>query len=1237
MGIYNLLVQKQSTKDKLQIVNKKIKLFLLLTISTIAFGITYHLTQWEAKSAISTKDIATVQQSLDMLINEADLAFVTSCNLIKTNGADTFASNLHLSDVYRTLESQLVIIRNDSTIFWSSNLINPDSIQLDTDSTLFKTKNITGIYLKKREGDYQIELYIPLIYTYPFTNLHIKNHTNTLINCPAGTAIKEVKDFSRANQLITWKEKPILEVTLTSGTIPSNYSYFTLILILTGLLSLLLSALTLLNFTTTKHANSIINGLFIGINIILFKWISSFISSSPITGCDLFSPAIFASGSTFPGVGFFIIFATQLLAITWLFAKTTFKSRYKGYLPTIIQTIASAIFLFFISKNTIDLVDHSTFSLLIYKLTTLPFYSLLAFIAALLQFGAFYLFFVKTNQLITINGNKYILLLIRVITIATLYFAADKILDIPSCIAIFLLLFTLIYDFQIQNPSKLQRPIHWILITAFSLFLTHLLLEASTKKQNEDDLLVTSNLASSLASEHDFDTEYQLAFIEEKLLADKVLKSMALNENIAIETLEDHLLGNQFKELKELYDFQFILCWAGATLDIADSDSTTDCYNYFNQIILDQGSQIMASNFYFMNNTNGRKSYFGHIAIKDTSNNEVTIYIDLQSKLLSQGVGYPEILESYNNLKNNLPEQYSSAKYLDGKLTTSTGWYDYNPVANWIPNSENNDAISWTFENYIHTAKQSGETTIIVSREEESGLAFILLFSYHFLLTYLFIQFVFGSRSVFGSQHKLKNTLEQKLKYSFASMLIAAFLILGFFAIYYNYNQQKGDQQTVLKEKLSTIHKGLEQYIGNYPSLELLSNEFMVDMYLKDLSNMFKCDINLYDISGNLKATSRAEIFDKELISTKINPLAFFPIHNGNKKIAIHNEQVGLLNFSSLYMVLTNNANTPIGIVNVPFFVSSQNLTRSLTNYLVITINLFIVFLVITIIFSSALGRKFIRPINEIQVKMAAMKLGANNEKISYKGEDELKELVDQYNSLVDELEKSVLLLAQSEREMAWRKMARQIAHEIKNPLTPMRLSIQQLQRLSTEDPSHFKVVFEKTAASLIEQIDTLTEIASSFGTFAKTPKSSFEKIDINRRLEIILNAFQNMRNISINFTPHEKPVWIMADKNQTTQLINNLIKNAIQAIPKEDIGQIELNISTENNEVLLAISDNGKGIPDEIKDKLFEPNFTTKTSGMGLGLAISKNIVTSMDGKIWFTTNEKKGTTFFVSVPVIA
>jgi len=262
------------------------------------------------------------------------------------------------------------------------------------------------------------------------------------------------------------------------------------------------------------------------------------------------------------------------------------------------------------------------------------------------------------------------------------------------------------------------------------------------------------------------------------------------------------------------------------------------------------------------------------------------------------------------------------------------------------------------------------------------------------------------------------------------------------------------------------------------------------------------------------------------------------------------------------------------------------------------------------------------------------MRLGRRNEKIDYTLNDEVGQLVIQYNRTVDELEKSARLLAKSERESAWKSMARQVAHEINNPLTPMKLTIQQLQRTKKMNDSRFDDYFDKSAVMLIEQIDNLSRIAGTFSNFARMPEANFERVDIASKLYSVVQLFaNNNEQIEMKYEGPESEVFVYADPEQLVQVFNNLIKNAIQAIPSDRTGEVLVTLQADQ-QIAISVTDNGAGIEPDIQSKLFIPNFTTKNTGMGLGLAIAKNIIELSGGTISFSTELNRGTTFTVVLP---
>ena len=288
----------------------------------------------------------------------------------------------------------------------------------------------------------------------------------------------------------------------------------------------------------------------------------------------------------------------------------------------------------------------------------------------------------------------------------------------------------------------------------------------------------------------------------------------------------------------------------------------------------------------------------------------------------------------------------------------------------------------------------------------------------------------------------------------------------------------------------------------------------------------------------------------------------------------------------------------------------------------------------LSFIISFFIVRSITRPLSALSERMKHLSMGSVGERLQYEGDDEVGQLVARYNEMVEELERSSERLAKSEREGAWRTMARQIAHEINNPLTPMKLTIQQLQRTKKlNDRERFDDYFDKSTALLIEQIDNLSRIAQSFSQFAKMPEVKPARVDVAARLFSVITLFRNNRQqIPIRYIGAESEVFAMADYEQISQVFNNLIKNALQAIDNKADGDIIVMLQQKEQSVEISVSDNGSGIPESIQDKIFRPNFTTKSTGAGLGLAISKNIVEGSGGSIAFTTSPA-GTTFVVTL----
>ncbi|MBT8253443.1 MAG: GHKL domain-containing protein [Flavobacteriaceae bacterium] len=459
-----------------------------------------------------------------------------------------------------------------------------------------------------------------------------------------------------------------------------------------------------------------------------------------------------------------------------------------------------------------------------------------------------------------------------------------------------------------------------------------------------------------------------------------------------------------------------------------------------------------------------------------------------------------------------------------------------------------------------------------------------------------------------------------------ASILIAAVTI-------YQYKEQSSDyhaQRLERKESqlLSRIDYVLRQ--TTYPvSTENLPLIFKDKIY--EIANIQNIEFNLYDLEGTLLKSSRAS-FESDTINRCIDANILSNLWQSvDKRVVVKNEQLGA-DYKSSYILFSDIKSKPLGILNVPYFEDDSFNEAELREFLKRLGYAYLVMLLVAIAFAYFVSKFITRSLKTISDKMNETRLEKQNKKIELKGaSQEVALLVESYNSMIDELEESAVQLATSEREQAWREMAKQVAHEIKNPLTPMRLSVQSFQRkFDPKDPDVDQKV-EEFGKTLIQQIDTMSSIASAFSNFAKMPAQKNEMLNV---IEVITLALDIFSEDYISFFKAEEEIIAKFDRTQLIRVVTNLVKNAIQAIPKNIDPKIEIKVFEEQEDVIITVSDNGLGINDQNRSKVFEPKFTTKSSGMGLGLPMVKNIVETYNGSITFTSVEGKGTTFEVRFP---
>ena len=468
--------------------------------------------------------------------------------------------------------------------------------------------------------------------------------------------------------------------------------------------------------------------------------------------------------------------------------------------------------------------------------------------------------------------------------------------------------------------------------------------------------------------------------------------------------------------------------------------------------------------------------------------------------------------------------------------------------------------------------------------------------------------------------------LSTRIMYIILTPVLAVFIYIFFMSISYVHTNYEQHQRHDLKMRSEYIQSYLRSlYYWDVALTPSQAQGLAIDLH--DLGYDMNQDIHVYSLSGELIASSSPALFNSGVLSRRMAPEALF----SDEHALVCYEQIASHPYLVSYIPFHNGSFVTIGYIAVPYFLSEQVRNAQVDKMLAGLLPPYIVVLLLALLFAFMAGRSMTAPISMLTDKMRRFEIGGKDNHIDYPYHDELGALVERYNLLVDRVEESAEQLARAEREGAWRTMARQIAHEINNPLTPMKLSVQKLQLKRGTD--QFDAYFDKTTKMLISEIDNLAHIAQSFSTFAKQPEVVTTEVDVAEKLSHVINLQrENDEQIPIRYVGADSGVVVYADREQISQVFVNILRNAIQALEGRKDADIivSLNALYSDKEIQISISDNGPGIPADVQEKIFRPNFTTKSNGNGLGLAISKRIVEGSGGRIEFESNDK-GTTFFV------
>lgn len=1133
--------------------------------------------------------------------------------------------------------TSLFVAYNDSLIFWSDNSV-PFNYQIAS-HRIVHTSN--GYYQQVRvEKENYIYILLDLIkYNYPYENEYLESSFNPAYNLSPDF---EINILSGRYKITDEQHNILFYITMQSKQLLTGEQEFVVytLFLLTFILVIFSLYYTLHNYGVQHNKILII--------IVLFTFLLrslQFIAGIPLFLKDfnLFSPLNYASSIWLPSLGDLLTNVLLFTILGFLIYKsyknsqilTTSKAS-RGIM--VIGSIAFTNLIYYFSLYLLDtLIINSSFELNLSRILDFSVYSLLAyFIIALILLSFFYISYVITRIAVRSLSGPVYFILFAVLSTTLWYILNSSGLYTPQwqeliLLTIYLGLLVLVINRIVPFPHVTGST---LLILVLTLVSTFCLYHNSVTKENEERKL----MALRLSSEQDKIAEYLYGELERTLQADTTLYNYFMSAWYDPETEEnciDYVLKHYLNGYWSKYNAQITLCYPEKQLVLKPSNMIIGCSEYFNDIIKNITEKTSHNSLYYIKESYGVNNYIAQIPIYHASflKEPAHIVIEFTQKYVPKGLGYPELLLDKSFVSFYDLNLYSYAIYSNGELIKNVGEYSYSLSEKpFYPFKKENHFFNKNGYNHLYHIVNKN-TSIIISKKIPNLLDKFAPFTYQ-LIFHILLIFILTTAYYFRIQSKKYPDLKFQLQIMLVAIVLFASLITGITTLHNIRNLNEKKNKDMLSEKAHSVLIEIEHKLDTFPNLDISQRPYLQELLTK-FSLVFFSDINLYTTNGDLLATSRPEIFNEGLRSGYMSSEAYNQIAVNQRTFFVTNEQIGRYKYLSAYIPFRNKQNQLIAYINLPFFAREHELRQEISSFLVTFVNIYIMLTAMAVFVSLLVGNYVTRPLQLIRDQFSHVKLDKRNEKITYTRHDELGNLINEYNLMLDKLAENVDRLAQSERESAWKEMARQIAHEIKNPLTPMKLSIQHLYRSWKDKAPDFETKLERTTTSIIQQIDSLAAIASAFSDFAKFPVPSNEKVELIDLIKDTVALFITQTDFEISLVHPDKQCYVFADKKQLSRVMVNLINNAIQSIPVERKGKIDIKIESTVNEHYIFVSDNGIGIPEEQKPRIFSPNFTTKSGGAGLGLAMVKNIIDSANGNITFESGPE-GTTFIIQLPAI-
>jgi signal transduction histidine kinase len=1188
---------------------------------------------------------AYVNQLLADKIAFAQLKHIGNTPAKATNFIQDFTTDRHIWFATYT---------NNRLAFWSGIKILPDSASNFKEGASF-VKQFNGYYevIKKTDGSFSALFFIPVKATYRFQNRYLHNNFDKDILNDDNVDIAAITDKQVYN-VHTANNTYLFSLKLRPGGINHRFFYFEAVLWLLGFITMFVLVHKSCNYMAIKGYVYASFGALAAF-ICLVRFISLYCRWPDLSYFDLFNKAAYSGGVLFPSLGDFCI---NMLAFTWLGAFVYYhrhlivKGRVAGFAAYLVVFFCSALLAGIgavLLNLYYNLVINSNINFDVTNVFNLSGFSLLGVL--MLCFAFLFFYFINDALLIVVrrtdipDGHKAAIFA-AVILMATVGTALTG-----SFSAFYLLLaaFTIIRayafwkgDGQVNAAAFLSLIAVCSLISALKLNSFQIIKETKARQA----------IIKKLEVANDDIAEAAFSKIEKAIMEDRQPQNYFIGPNRNSPFLKNYLQKTYFDGYLNKYELKL---YAFDADGLPITDNKKYLLNDFKDMVAYSALKV-SGYFYHDNNDFGFQSYFAILPFFKNGKNQGTIVISLRAVPMQSRNTFPALLVNGDIGPGDTFKQYSYAFYVDGKLVNQIGKYAYQLSNSGFKASVKNYTIQNTpladkrwykpLAYYNHLIyRPTKRYMIVVSREDDpieqvvTSLTFFFVTLLTFSTIVFFVSWVWGRVRIFNIRNK-KITLgfkinvdkvlyRSRIQFSLVFTVVCTLFVIGVITFHSISNQYKDQQDGLIRDEINHIREVFQTGILN----DYYSTTEEGQVRFNEFASTYQVDLTLFNIDGEPLMTTQPKIYDYNLQARHMNGRAFISLSKLRQSVFLNDEKIGDLSYKAAYIPTADKHGNTAAYLQLPYFSNEIDYNERIGPLLNAMINVYALVFIAIGLFAVIIARQITSPLSFIQHNISNTIYGQKNEPIVWGRDDEIGALVKEYNKMIAELEGSAQRLAQSERESAWREMAKQVAHEIKNPLTPLKLGLQLLEKSWRDKDPKFDQKFERFSKSFVEQIESLSSIASEFSAFAKMPDTRLEKVNLFDIIGQAVIIFKQVDNIQINYEQGD-PFIIRADRDQLLRCFNNLLKNAIEATPPGRNGVITISHKLTPGHVLLMVADNGNGIPESLRERIFAPNFTTKSSGTGLGLAFVKNSIENAGGKVWFEAGIGKGTTFYLSLP---